>query len=207
MRDLLIGLSCFFIGAAFTWTLYAINPKPYTPPTISQATPGGHPVVKLPKPGESYEILGELPGLANFAVRYDNQFIRGGAFYAEEGAQKLKEMGIQTVISVTPTNLERVLCDKYDLTLIETPFENGDLPAAFVQDLVHKLKNCDKPVYVHCHGGTHRGGAIGIMYRIGCSGESPEKAIAEYEALGGDPHNKDQVLAESIMRALAGKQT
>ncbi len=81
------------------------------------------PVVKLPESGEDYKLLGQIPGLKNFAVQYDDNFYRGGEVLSIEGMENLKKWGIKTIFSVTPTDLERLLAEKFNIKLVELNFE------------------------------------------------------------------------------------
>ena len=53
------------------------------------------------------------------------------------------------------------------------------------------------PLYVHCHGGTHRAGVLGVAYRIHKCGWPWEKALLEHGRLGGSLKD-DHIMLASI---------
>ena len=140
----------------------------------------------LPPASDTYEVLGVLPGLKNFVVKYDADFIRGGDLLSAEAIVSLQSLGVRTVVSVTPTDLERDLTRQAGMRLVEMPFEKttGPSPEA-LKMFVGLFDGGNTPVYVHCHGGTHRGGILGVAYRVHVLGWPWEKALLEYGYLGG----------------------
>ena len=111
------------------------------------------------------------------------------------------------MISITPTDLERLICEKHELELVELPFEKEKgVPQASFDKLVDILKNGKKPVYIHCHGGTHRGGLLCFAYRTAVLGWETDKAKKEYEILGGDPDNKDKGMFSKMVALVKAGQ-
>ena len=45
--------------------------------------------VDLPPAGDSYDLLGELPGITGFVVQYDDQVFRGGEPHEDSAAKTL----------------------------------------------------------------------------------------------------------------------
>ncbi len=57
------------------------------------------------------------------------------------------------------------------------------------------------PLYVHCHGGTHRGGVLMLFVRLHVEGWPLEKALVEFGRLGGDlkgDHPKIEVVRKYV---------
>jgi hypothetical protein len=189
-----IGIVCLVVGGVVGW--FAGGSLGGTPAKDPAAVSGAttQAAAKLPARGDTYEILGRIWGLKKFAVKYDDKVFRGGEMISEEGAQNLKAWGIQTVISVVPNDQERLLCRKYNFKLVEVPFDKKALKTETLEKAVAAFKNEKPPFYVHCHGGTHRGGLLCLTYRTVVLGWDLEKAKAEYDALGGDPDNKDKLM-------------
>jgi protein tyrosine phosphatase (PTP) superfamily phosphohydrolase (DUF442 family) len=166
--------------------------------TEPDATTAASPPRKLtlPQPGETYEVLGWRKGLGGFLVKYDDRVFRGGDVLDRRGAEVLKKLGIRTILSVTP-DTERELSREYGFRLVEVPFSKKEvIDPALRAKIVSVLKDGDGPIYIHCHGGTHRGGTIGMMYRLHVQGWDQKKAVDEYVRLGGDLE-KSQVLIQS----------
>lgn len=155
--------------------------------------------IQLPQPGATYEVLGVTPGLKNFAVKYTDDWYRGGMPLAVEGGEAWRSWGIRTVISIAPSDLERVLCEQLGITLVEIEFEKTTLTSEVLDRFAAVVEAAEKPIYVHCHGGTHRGGALSLAYRLAFAQMEREAAIGEYEALGGMPGGKDQPMVDAIL--------
>lgn len=150
--------------------------------------------VKLPPAGETYDVVGQVEGIGNFVVQYDGRFYRGGQIASPKGAAWLRERGVRTVISVTPDDAERALVTEEGMMLVELPFEKGKMTPAHVAGYLHAIDRNPGPYYVHCHGGTHRGGVLGVAWRMHVQGWEYDKACAEFDRLGGDPVADAQML-------------
>jgi len=154
----------------------------------------------LPSAGDTYRVIGWVDGLKSFVIEYDKSFFRGGDILSERGSETLKRFGIRTIVSISPTDLERAMAIKYGMHLVEMPFKNEDpLPRAVMKKYLTVLRSGKGPYYVHCHGGTHRAGALGVAYRVHIQGWPFRKAYDEFIALGGD-RVKDKNLIESLKR-------
>ena len=152
----------------------------------------------LPPKSNSYIILGVMPGLNGFVVNYDDNFYRGGELYSEEGIQSLKSLGVDTILSITPSKTERMLAKKYEFRLFEIPFtKDFGLSKAELDKVITILRKENMPIYVHCHGGAHRGGIMGIVHRIYNNDWTLDKALSEYEVLGRSLKD-DQKMIHSI---------
>lgn len=163
------------------------------------ASPKSTKKVELPPPGGEYEVIGVLPGLESFAVKYDERLYRGGLPVSEAAGKSLDRLGVKTIVSITPTDKERALCAGHGFKLVELPFDKADGPSDdVIEKFVAVAKGADTPVYLHCHGGTHRGGVLGVAYRVHVLGWSQEKALAEYDALGGDLE-ADRTMLERVL--------
>ena len=148
--------------------------------------------IVLPPAGDTYKVLGELNGLKNFAVQYDANFIRGGDILTGAAAAQLKKLNIKTVISISPTDFERKFCKDHGFKLVELEFTKDPGPSAkTLLSYIEALRINPAPYYVHCHGGAHRGGILGILYRVVKQDWKLEKATKEFVQLGGDP-KKDE---------------
>jgi len=177
------------------------TPTENKPDAISGATYRNSPqeVILPPETGE-YRVLGVQKGLKNYVIRYDDTVFRGGEPYADSAAQALSKIGINSIISITPTENERQFCRKHGFTLIEIPFKKVPGPAATdVKRYIDTIKTGAGPFYVHCHGGTHRGGVLGVAYRVHILGWPYEEALVEYGRLGGDLLS-DHTMLESVRR-------
>ena len=172
------------------------------PDTISGATTEHNKEKKLilPPKSDTYTTIGLMPGLEGFVVKYDDNFYRGGELYSKKGIQSLKSLNILTILSITPTEVERKMAKKYGLTLFEIPFtKDTGLSEIDLKNVINILKKENMPIYVHCRGGAHRGGILGIVYRIYKNNWSLENALLEYGYLGGSLKD-DQKMIQSIKK-------
>lgn len=159
------------------------------------ATPKATGDVVLPKRGDTYKVWGVVPGLQKFVVQYDANYYRGGMFTGQEGMEELKKYGIKTIVSVTPNDLERLLCEKFEMNLVEIEFEHDGVPSDKMELFIDTLKDKPGPFYVHCHGGTHRANTLSYAYRRIVQGWDISKAKKEFLALGGHEENDKALLA------------
>lgn len=158
----------------------------------------GHDETYLPPKAGEYEVLGVREGLNGYVVKYDKTLYRGGALLGDSAIDTLRELGIKTIISITPTDSERRFSMQNGYKLVEIPFENATGPShSEIALLLKSIKKLQGPFYLHCHGGAHRAGVLGAAYRIHVLGWTFEKAIVEYGRLGGDLL-KDHAMLEKI---------
>ena len=155
--------------------------------------------VTLPLEGKDYKVLGQLAGLKKLAVAYEDSLIRGGEVYHDDAADVLNQYGIKLIISVTPNDKEREFCQKYGFELLELPFEKNDGPKqALIATFLDAVDQASGNVYVHCHGGMHRAGALCMAYRAHTQKWDTERALLEYLKLGGDLQT-DQGMIKRVM--------
>ncbi len=144
-----------------------------------------------PGNGNTYDDLGFLDGLKSFTIkyhttRYDNMY-RGGDLLNTIGAKKLLKLEVTTIVSITPTETERKLAAEHGLRLVELPFEKDALSNETLAAFDDAVRAANGGVFVHCHDGKHRAGALMAHYRISHEGWPHQMAVAEYDILGGNP--------------------
>lgn len=139
----------------------------------------------LPEAGNTYEVLGYNDGLKGVLIKYSDDMYRGGDLLSADGAKLIKSRGIQTIFSVTPSEAIRSYCAAYGIELVEIAFDYQKLGDDQVVDFVNALDSVDYPIYIHCHSGKQRGGNLCAIYREYKEGWSFDKALEEYEKLGG----------------------
>jgi len=120
----------------------------------------------------------ELSGVPNlFKVSED---LYRGAQPSAEGMRQLETLGIKTVV-----NLRFILSDRGKIKGTGLDYEHINMTTLFVKtsDIVRFLKivtdSNRTPVFVHCHYGIDRVGAMCAIYRIVVQGWSKEEAIEE----------------------------
>ncbi len=156
--------------------------------------------VTLPPDGEEYTVLGVLPGLKNYAVKYDEALYRGGELQKKSAVKTLRKLGVKTIVSITPTDYEREFCRKYRFPLVEIPFEKDNgISEEGLALFLETIRTGTGPFYLHCKGGSHRAGILGAAYRIFILNWPVERALTEYDRLGGDLI-EDQPMIEALKR-------
>ncbi len=206
MKIPFLPLACAGALAALTWTASCTNSDSGAAcgPVKADATTGATKAYTdgdrgtPPPAAEGYQVLGAKDGLKTWVVKYDDRLLRGGEFFNEKAGQTMASLGVKTVISVTPNDRERELCRKSGLALVEIPFgkEKGPSPED-LRRFIETVKTGKAPFYVHCVGGTHRGGVLGVAYRVHVLGWPYEKALVEYGRLGGDL-KADHAMLETV---------
>jgi protein tyrosine phosphatase (PTP) superfamily phosphohydrolase (DUF442 family) len=164
--------------------------------SVTHATP--HEEVQLPPANPEYDVVGIIPGIKKFVVKYNDKLFRGGLPYSKEGYEFLKKKEIKTVVSIVPDPNLKKWASKNDIKVIDLPFEKSKgISKAQREQLLDIYRTQNAPFYVHCHGGTHRASACAALYRTHLEGWDQEKAVKEYDLLGGD-HQKEKTLIDSI---------
>ena len=188
----LVLCSAFFSSNAFSGD----NHK-HKADHVTGASKHAHKTDAMPPESADYKVF-TVDGVKNYIVKYDDKMYRGGEIQTEAGAKALKDRGIKTIVSITPTDEERAMAKKFGFKLVEMEFTkttgvSADQLKAYL-DMVH---NEDGPFYVHCHGGNHRAGILAAAYRIHEKKWPKDKALLEFGYLGGSLKN-DYVMIASI---------
>lgn len=153
---------------------------------ILQPMFGGMIPAPLPPKGDTYTIVGYQKGIRFYIVKYTDNLYRGGDILSAEGAQTLKDLGVKTVVSVTPTAKERTLAREYGFTLVEIPFSFTSATESHLDRFLTAVDTQPGPIYVHGFGGTVRAGILPAHYRIHRQGWTYDQAMAEYRRLGAN---------------------
>lgn len=161
----------------------------------------------LPIPGDSYEVLGYNDGLKGVLIKYSDEMYRGGDMLSVKGAQLIKQRGIKTVFSVTPSEAIRSYCKSYGFDLHEIVFDYQKMSEEQVKSFIAALDTVETPIYIHCHSGKQRGGNLGLIYRTYVESWSFDKAMKEYGDLGGkiEPDTEMLTMAYKVVQEIKKK--
>lgn len=126
-------------------------------------------------------------GLEN-AARVSPVLYRG-AQPDEEGYERLRELGVKTVVSLRRFHSTREQTEAAGLGYLRLPIYAaiGSEPPSDeqVRRFFATVLDPDRqPVYVHCKYGSDRTGVMAALYRIECDGWSNDDAIREMQAFG-----------------------
>lgn len=126
-------------------------------------------------------------GIPNFHQVNDHVF-RGGQ-PSDAGWQSLAKLGVKTVVDLrrsdehsTASEAEAVAAA--GLNYVNVPMKGAVAPTDEQVTKVLALLDSTEPVFVHCHRGADRTGAVIACYRIAHDGWEPRRALNEAKSLG-----------------------
>jgi protein tyrosine/serine phosphatase len=120
--------------------------------------------------------------IKNFG-RMDERFYRGAEPKKLDDFKALRELGISTVIDLQaePEASEKGMVESLGMRYVNIPMIEKKYPRA--EHVEAFLKLVDDPstgkFYVHCHGGRHRTGVMGAVYRFNHYGWNYEQVYSE----------------------------
>jgi len=201
IKDLILKKSVYFIFLCFAFLpVYAQNDQPDSSQVDAWTSATKKVYDSIDQADTNYKVIGKIDGVNGYVVRYDPLLYRGGEIVNRKGMSNLSRMGIKTIISLSTTDLERRLARQYNIALVEMDFGYELLPKEQVEFFRKVVREKDGPFYVHCHGGTHRAGILGSIYRIDKQGWACERALVEFHRLGGPDNSKLKPQVESYFR-------
>jgi protein tyrosine phosphatase (PTP) superfamily phosphohydrolase (DUF442 family) len=124
--------------------------------------------------------VGHLPN----AIQVHEKVVSGGLPEGEDGFRSLKQLGIQTVISVDGAAPDLVMARKYGLRYIHLPHSYDGIPDQRVLELARAVRDSDGPVYIHCHHGKHRSPAAAAAACVTAGMMEPSNALSILELAG-----------------------
>jgi hypothetical protein len=130
----------------------------------------------------------EAPGLHN-AFRLTDKLYSGSSPEGQEGFASLRQLGVQTVISVDGARPDVETAHKFGLRYVHLPIGYDGVPREQGLRIAKAVRDLPGRVYLHCHHGKHRGPAAAAVAHI-CLDDtcSVETALAEMRHAGTDPH-------------------
>jgi len=137
-------------------------------------------------PGKVPSIV-EVPGIPNFHQVNDHVF-RGGQ-PAAEAWPSLAKLGVKTVIDLRredehSTAAEAQAVAAAGMNYFNVPMKGVVAPANGQIERVLALLNSQDPVFVHCHRGADRTGAVIACYRIAHDRWDRKQALREAKSFG-----------------------
>jgi protein tyrosine/serine phosphatase len=149
-------------------------------------------VALLPRSGAAQAASAAIP-IERF--QQVDTFLYRGAQPSERDFRRLRQLGVATVINLrmepdaVKTGEKRIV-EELGMTYVSIPVEDGNfftrsrtIPEAAIREffrIVDEASRAGNPVFVHCHRGADRTGAMVAFYRIARQGW--ETARAEREA-------------------------
>lgn len=152
------------------------------PDAVTAATVVSSKDVQMPKKSKDYKAY-QVNGLTKYVVAYSDNFARGGMITTIEGMEALKKRGVKTIVSIVPSDQEKAMAKQFGFKLVDLPFPNEVVKPEDL-NVFKKILEQKESIYVHCHGGSHRAGVLGVYYRL-WTGWTYERALKEFGDLGG----------------------
>jgi protein tyrosine/serine phosphatase len=141
----------------------------------------------------------------------DDALYRGGQ-PNQQGLEKLKSVGIKTVISLRgkdeETGEEKEQVETLGMNFYNLPMSIYERPAdeQVLKFLEIVLNKDNQPVFVHCTSGRDRTGAMIAMYRVVVSGMTIKQAYKEAKKFGFWPYHGDVPKLKNFIHQLKDKK-
>ena len=90
------------------------------------------------------------------AIVLHPRVISGGLPEGDAAFERLKSLGIQTIISVDGAKPDIAMARRHGLQYIHLPHGYDGIPDQRLQELAKAIHSRDGPFYIHCHHGKHR---------------------------------------------------
>lgn len=120
-------------------------------------------------------------GVPNYAVVQAGVLERGGQ-PRDEGLAALQKRGVRTIVDLRrgDRSAERLQAERLGMRYVNLPMSAGKLSSKDTQDFLRIATDpAMQPVFVHCHYGADRTGAMVGMYRRRVQGWGADPTIAE----------------------------
>ena len=168
-----------------------------------QTLTGGNTPAPLPQESSTYKVVGYRDGIRFYVVQYNDRLYRGGDIRSRAGMDALKNLGIKTIISVTPRDEERAWAKEYDMKYVEIPFGWFDMKKEHLDRFLAAADAGPAPIFVKCFGGDLRAGILAAHWRIHRENWTVDRALEEYFRL--DANTWDSMSLVDALKKNAGK--
>lgn len=140
-------------------------------------------------------VASEPAAPENFRRAAEGVFV-GGLPQTESHWAWLSELGVRTVVGVDGLAPDATTAHRLDIAVVHAPMGYGAMERSTVLTLSRVARESQRPVYVYCHHGQHRGpAAAAIMCR---SAELLDAAAAESLLIDSGTGTQYQGLWESV---------
>ena len=179
MKKSLLAFNGSWLSAGLLAVLFSVVVFAQTPDAALASIPAEEkaavPVVKKPT------LAPENCKIRNFG-KVTDQYFRGAQPKPEEYAQ-IAALGVKTVIDLQTeiSPFAKAKAEAAGLLYINLPMSDTKYPPQeTVQRFLELVKDqANFPIFVHCHGGRHRTGAMTAVYRMTFQGWDVQKAYSE----------------------------
>lgn len=132
---------------------------------------------------QTRSLEAQVPGISNL-LRVSDRIYSGSQPEGESAFVGLKELGIQTIVSVDGASPQVSLARQHGLRYVHIPIGYDGIPQFASDSLTRVVRESEGPIYIHCHHGKHRGPAAAAVALIASGGASGEQARQILELAG-----------------------
>ena len=157
-------------------------------------------------PGQNAGIRPVADSRLKNAWRFSSRLFSGGAPEGDEAFLALRDLGIQTIISVEsgPPDVERAR--KLGIRYIHLPIAHSGFPAGRDLELAKAVRDFAGPIYIHCSCGVDRAPTAAAVASVVLGEMTPDNAVAAMKSAGVQESFAGLYAAASSARK-AGDQT
>lgn len=103
------------------------------------------------------------PAALHNLLRLDERLYSGGEPHGPEGFESLARRGVKTIISVDGVAPNLAVAREHGLRYVHIPIGYDGISEQAAAALTRAARDCETPIYVHCHHGQHRGPAAAAI--------------------------------------------
>jgi len=118
------------------------------------------------------------------ALRFSTRLFTGAAPESDEALAALKDLGVQTIISVEGAQPDVERAKKLGLRYLHLPLSFDGIPAGSALELAKAVRDFPGTVYIHCSCGVDRSPAAAAVASVLLGDMSPDNAVAAMKACG-----------------------
>lgn len=128
-------------------------------------------------------LADDLPGVHNVLHASEGIF-SGGEPEGDEGFSSLAGLNVKTIVSVDGARPEVEAARKHGIRYVHIPIGYAGVPQSAALALARVARECEGPVYIHCHHGRHRGPAATAIACIAAGNTQTRAALQILDMAG-----------------------
>lgn len=117
-------------------------------------------------------------------IQVRNGLISGGLPESLEAFEELRDLGVQTIISVDGAKPDLAMAQRFSMRYVHIPHGYDCIPPDTIAAIAKTLNELPGPIYIHCHHGKHRSPAAAAAACIAQGALSQSEAIEVLQLAG-----------------------